>query len=62
MPIPNHGHIYGNVYFILTFLGKRGENKEFWNRFLEFDLLLISSWMKFRYVSIVPKYVNSEIH
>jgi len=61
MPIQKHGHNYSIVYFIFTVLGKRGENKKFWNQFFEINLLFVSSWMKFWFVSIVSKYVNSEI-
>jgi hypothetical protein len=40
----------------------RREDKRFWTdwkqAFPEFNLLLISSWMSFWFVSVVPKYLN----
>jgi hypothetical protein len=40
----------------------RREDKRFWpewyQAFPELNIILISSWMPFRFVSVVPKYLN----
>jgi hypothetical protein len=52
-----------NLYFLIfTFLDSRREDESFWTEWQqalpEFNLLLISSWIKFWFVTVVPKYLN----
>jgi hypothetical protein len=45
--------------FIFRFFWYEMEGKRFWTEaFTEFNLLLISSWTSFLFVSVVPKYLN----
>jgi len=52
------------LFYVLisTFLDRRWEDKrlriERWQAFLEFNLLVMSSWMQFWFVAVVPKYLN----
>jgi hypothetical protein len=47
---------------VFIFLDSRREDKRFWTELYqalsEFNLLLISSWIRFWFVTVVPKYLN----
>jgi hypothetical protein len=56
------GKIVVSCILIFKFLDSRWEDKRFWTEWYqalpEFGLLLMSSWMKFWFVTVVPKYLN----
>jgi len=53
----------GKIMLILTFLGRKPNDKSFctewWHVFSDSNLLLISSWIQFLFVKIIPKYLKS---
>jgi hypothetical protein len=42
---------------ILTFLDSRRENKRHWTEWQQFSLLIFS-WIRFWFVTVIPKYLN----
>jgi hypothetical protein len=56
------GKIIVLYILIFKFLVSRREDRRFWTEWQqalpEFDLLLISSWIRFWFVIVVPKYLN----
>jgi hypothetical protein len=63
-PIQNHGQNYSLVFLIFTFIDSRQEGRGFWTEqwaLPEFSLPLICSWIKFWFVTVVPKYLNCDI-
>jgi hypothetical protein len=54
-PYSTTGKITVFYILIFRFFDMRREEKRFWT---EYDVLLISSWMSFWFVSVVPKYLN----
>ena len=61
-PIQHNRHNYSFVYLNFIFLDGKLEDKKFYTEwqhiFPDFNLLLISSWMKFRFDMVVPSYLN----
>jgi hypothetical protein len=56
------GKIIVSYIVIFTFLDSRREDESFWTELCyalpELNLLLISSWIKFWFLTVVPKYLN----
>jgi hypothetical protein len=61
-PIQHKRQNYSFVYLKFWFFDMRREDKRLWiewqQPFPELILLLISSWMTFWFVSVIPKYLN----
>jgi hypothetical protein len=61
-PIQKHRKNYSVACSNLYGLDRKREDKRFWTEWqqalLEFSLLLISSWMEFWFVTVIPKYLN----
>jgi hypothetical protein len=62
IPIQNDRQNYSFVYLNLYVFDSRREDKRVWTELQqalpEFNLLLISSWTKFWFVTVVPKYIE----
>jgi hypothetical protein len=61
-PYKTKGKIIVLYSLIFMFLDSRREDKGFWTEWYQvlpkFSLFLISSWIKFWFVTVVPKYLN----
>jgi hypothetical protein len=58
------GKIIVLYILLIKFFDSRREYRRFWTECYqalpEFNLFLISSWIKFRFVTVVPKYLNCD--